>query len=94
FISEAARKVPAFNQIHTAQRKKEIDAWSHAISRAKYSGEISSDIPDQELGKMFIYLSDRISLTTISHKPNEETLRDLRNSWDNLYKLLQATEKK
>ncbi|WP_029905769.1 TetR/AcrR family transcriptional regulator [Prevotella sp. 10(H)] len=88
FISEASRKVPRFTEIHNAQRKKELQAWSSAVFRAKKNKEIKSALPDEDIARMFIYLSDGVSLSTISHKPNEETLSELKRSWDNLYKLL------
>lgn len=88
FISEAAKKVSSFADIHDKQRKKEVDAWSMAVTRAKNNKEINSDLPDETIAKMFIFLSDGVSLTTITHKPNDETLSDLKNCWDGLYKLL------
>lgn len=88
FISEAAKKVPNFADIHDTQRKKELKAWSSAVSRAKKNKEIKSGLPDETIAKMFIFLSDGISLTTITHNPDEETLSDLKNCWDSLYKLI------
>ena len=88
FISEASRKIPNFSEIHINQRKIEVDSWSDAVKRAKLSNEIRSDLSDQDIAKMFIYLSDGVSLTAITSKPNEETLLELRKSWDNLYRLL------
>jgi len=88
FLSEATRKIPSFIDIHDSQRKKEIDAWSGAVSRARKNGEIYSDLTDEDIAKMFIYLSDGIALTSVVKKPNEETLSELKNSWNNLYELL------
>ena len=91
FISEAARKIPVFNQIHSDQRKKETEAWSSAVARAKKSKEIKWRLPDEEIAKMFIYISDGISLNAIPDKPGEETLLQLRRCWDNLYSLLSGS---
>jgi len=88
FISEAARKIPNFSEIHINQRKIELDSWSDAVKRAKLSNEIQSGLSDQDIAKMFIYLSDGVSLTAITNKHNEDTLSDLRKSWDSLYYLL------
>lgn len=88
FISEASKKVPSFAKIHNNQRKKELEAWSYAVKQAKKNKEIKSKLSDETIAKMFIYMSDGISLTTITHKPNDQTLYDLKSCWDNLYKLL------
>lgn len=88
FISEASKKVPSFAEIHDNQRQKEIDAWTKAVKTARKNGEIKSSLSDEAIAKMFIYLSDGISLTTITHNPNEKTLAELKNCWDGLYKLL------
>lgn len=88
FISEAAKKVPTFAEIHDSQRKKEIEAWSTAVSRAKRNKEIKSKLPDETIAKMFIFISDGISLTALSHDPDEQTIEELANCWDALYKLL------
>ena len=88
FISEASKKVPSFAEIHDNQRQKEIDAWTKAVKTARKNGEIKPSLSDEAVAKMFIYLSDGISLTTITHNPNEKTLAELKNCWDGLYKLL------
>jgi len=88
FISEAARRIPTFSEIHTAQRNKEIDAWTNAVARARENKEIHSSLSDREIAKMFIYLSDGISLTALVENPNEQTLAELQNAWDSLYGLL------
>ena len=88
FISEASRKIPTFAEIHNNQKKKEIDAWSEAVRNARKKKEIQSDLSDTDIAKMFIYLSDGVSLTAITQKPSEETLDELTKAWDNLYSLL------
>ncbi len=39
FISDAVRKMPSFSNIHNAQRKKEITAWTNIIAVAKKQGK-------------------------------------------------------
>jgi len=90
FISEASKRIPTFSEIHDAQRLKEIESWSAAVARAKKNKEIKSGIRNEVLAKMFIHISDGVSMTTITHKPNEETLVELKECWDSLYKLLVA----
>jgi AcrR family transcriptional regulator len=93
FISEAAKRVPQFMKIHTAQREKEISAWSTIIAIAKKNKEIKTDIANEELASMFLNTSDGISMNrAISHKDGIAALNDVKRDWDNLYKLL-ATSK-
>lgn len=89
FIMEAAKKIPVFREIHTGQRKKETDAWTSAVQRAKDKGEIKTDIPSGNIAGMFLNLSDGIALNRmIMQKKDEESDSYLKRDWDDLYKLL------
>ncbi len=91
FISAAARRVPSFPEIHHAQRKKEITAWTNMIVIAKRNEEIQSRLPNKSIASMFLNLSDGVALNRMfTHK--EEALQDLEQDWDNLYKLLKLPE--
>lgn len=94
FISEASKRIPAFSEIHLAQRKKELSAWSEIIGTAKRNKEIKTNIPSEELAIMFLNISDGILMNrTISKKDGMESLIEIKKDWDNLYNLLKMNNK-
>jgi hypothetical protein len=87
FLSDAVRKVPAFADIHNAQREKEIAVWTSIVKTAKNSGEIASELPDRTIAAMFLDLSDGTAMNHMVVK-NAEILPHLKEVWDGLYRLL------
>lgn len=89
FISEASKKIPEFMEIHAAQRKKELWAWSAIIETTKRNKEIKTNISNEELAILFLNISDGISMNrAISQKDGIESLKEVKRDWDNLYSLL------
>lgn len=89
FISDAAKRLPTFKEIHLAQRKKELRAWTEIIDIAKRQKEIKSTISNEYLARMFLNISDGISMNrAFSGKTGEDVITELITDWDNLYKLL------
>lgn len=94
FLSEASRRIPDFLEIHLAQRKKELWAWSQIIETAKSNKEIKTTVPNEELASMFLNMSDGISMNrAISRKNGLDALQDVKRDWDNLYNLLKTNTK-
>jgi len=94
FISEVAKRIPDFLNIHLAQRKKELWAWTEIMDTAKRNKEIKTTIPNEELAIMFLNLSDGISMNRVlSQKEGTESLNDVKRDWDNLYNLLKTSKK-
>ncbi|KAA6300897.1 MAG: putative HTH-type transcriptional regulator YfiR [Candidatus Ordinivivax streblomastigis] len=89
FISEAIRKIPSFMDIHKAQRKTEIDAWSNIVAIAKKNKEIKANFPNKDISAMFLNISDGIVLNKMSTSDEEESLKGIKKGWGHLYKLLQ-----
>jgi hypothetical protein len=94
FIAEASKRLPDFLEIHMAQRKKELWAWTEIIGIAKSSKEIKANIPDEELAGMFLKISDGIVMErAITRKSGQKTLEEIKQDWDNLYNLLKTSKK-
>jgi len=94
FLSEASKRIPDFLDIHTAQRKKELWAWSAIIETAKRNKEIKTTISNDDLAIMFLNMSDGISLNRgISRMDGNDSLKEIKRDWDNLYKLVKASRK-
>lgn len=94
FLSEASKRIPTFMEIHLAQRKKELWAWSEIIEIAKRNKEIKSNIPNEDLAIIFLNLSDGVSMNrAINGKEGIAALNDVKRDWDNLYNLLKTSKK-
>ncbi|MDR3058059.1 MAG: TetR/AcrR family transcriptional regulator [Prevotella sp.] len=94
FLSEASKRIPTFMEIHLAQRKKELWAWSEIIEIAKRNKEIKSNIPNEDLAIMFLNMSDGVSMNrAINGKEGIAALNDVKRDWDNLYNLLKNSKK-
>lgn len=88
FIIEAQRRVSSFMEIHSTQRKKERAEWKSIIDQAKKNKEINTTISSKHIASMFLNLSDGIALNKMAIMDENNALEELKNDWDNLYKLL------
>lgn len=94
FLSDAAKRIPDFLEIHTAQRKKERWAWTEIMETAKRNKEIKTNIKNEELANLFLKISDGIVMDqAISKEDNTELLKEMERDWDNLYSLLKTNKK-
>jgi AcrR family transcriptional regulator len=92
FLSEASKKIPAFSEIHTAQREKERRAWAEIIETAKENGEITTAVPSEDLAVMFLLLSDATVMDTVTQKQGHDALNAMKKYWDHLYNLLKTSK--
>jgi AcrR family transcriptional regulator len=90
FLSEASKKIPAFSEIHAAQREKERRAWAEIIETAKKNKEIQTSIPNEDLAIMFLLLSDATVMDTVTQKQGHDALKAMKKNWDHLYNLLKT----
>jgi AcrR family transcriptional regulator len=97
FISDASKRVPDFLEIHTAQRKKELWAWTEIIETAKRNKEIKTSIPDKELAAMFLNMSDGAAMNGTLNIQDDIveniSINNIKTDWDNLYNLLKINKK-
>ncbi|NDV58221.1 TetR/AcrR family transcriptional regulator [Bacteroides sp. 519] len=94
FLSDAAKRIPDFLEIHMAQRKKERWAWAEIIETAKRNKEIKTNIKNEELANLFLKISDGIVMDqAISKEDNTMLLKEMERDWDNLYSLLKTNKK-
>lgn len=94
FLSEASKRVPAFQEIHLAQRKKESWAWEEIMEIAKRNKEIKTEISNEDLSRMFLNMSDGVSLNRAFYgKDGLTALNEIGKDWDNFYNLLKVKKK-
>ena len=84
-IFDAMRLLPEFRKQQHNEQKKELKAWRLHVVKAKKSGEIRSEISDELIAKMFIYLSDGLHINLIMGENHHPVKNELKNCWDSLY---------
>lgn len=89
-IFDALRILPDFKKTFDELLKKEFKAWTRIIKIAKKNKEIKSDIPNEELARMFIYLNDGIGVHLIADNNLAKMKKELLSHWNNLYSLIKA----
>ncbi|MCF0207300.1 MAG: TetR/AcrR family transcriptional regulator [Bacteroidales bacterium] len=62
FMAEAFKNIPGFAAFHNEQLLKTIALWREAVSKAKLSGEIKTEIPDDDIARLFLSIEDSILL--------------------------------
>lgn len=87
FFSDAIRRVPSFTSINETQKNKELSAWTTIVSVAKEKGEIQTEIPNENIARMFLNISDGIALNRMITN-RDIASNNIKNGWDDLYKLL------
>ena len=88
-VIEALRRIPNLREIQEKQHVEELGYWKTAVKNAKKSGEIRTKLSDDTVARMFVNLADGILLQqTLSSKSFEDTLRELKKTYDSLFGLL------
>jgi TetR/AcrR family transcriptional regulator, transcriptional repressor for nem operon len=90
-IFDALRILPEFRMSLKAARDKEVYYWTSAIARARESGEIKSNMPDEQIARIFIYTGNSIGLQLIMEDgPMSSFSNNYKEFWDNFYESLKA----
>lgn len=87
-IFDAMRILPDFKEQHKLQQKDELNAWKKIISVAKKNEEISTQLPDEQLARLFIYLGDGLNLNLVLNEDVNKKKNELKGLWDALYQTL------
>jgi TetR/AcrR family transcriptional repressor of nem operon len=89
-IFDALKMLPDFKKERTRQQKDELTAWARIIRVAKKSGEISSDMTDVELARLFIYTAKGAGINCIMEDNYGHSRKEIKALWDGLYKSLRS----
>jgi TetR/AcrR family transcriptional repressor of nem operon len=90
-IFDALRILPEFRVSMKAARDKEVYYWTSAISRARESGEIKSNMSDEQIARIFIYTGNSIGLQLIMEDgPVSSLSNNYKEFWDSFYESLKA----
>lgn len=84
-IFDAMKMLPDFKKQRTRQQKDELKAWIKVISGAKKSGEIKSEISDEQIAKLFIYSAKGAGLNCIIEDNFDSSRNEIKAIWDGIY---------
>lgn len=85
-VFDAMRILPNFRKQQAEMQARELQAWEESVRMARENGEIASEMSDEQLAKMFIYLGDGVNINRVMNNSNSVQFdRDLKALWDNLY---------
>jgi TetR/AcrR family transcriptional repressor of nem operon len=84
-IFDALRLIPSFKNKHQKQHQNEVKTWTNIVAKARKQGEINTRMTDEEVAKMFIYISDGFGIHSIMNSRKFDA-RQLQALFDGLYK--------
>lgn len=90
-VFDALKLFPEFKEKAIIQFDGELNLWADSVRRARERGEIASAMSDEQIAKMFIYLSDGIAMHMIIRGVSvDEIIKPTLDLWDNLYEQIKA----
>ncbi|MDR1269796.1 MAG: TetR/AcrR family transcriptional regulator [Planctomycetaceae bacterium] len=90
-IIEALRRLPNLREIQEKEHAEELGYWKIAVKNAKKSREITTELSDETIARMFISLADGVLLhQTLSSQNFEDTVRELKKLYGSLFSLLES----
>lgn len=89
FMLEAIRIFPEFNEEMSKRQNEELVSWMRIISIAKEKGEIKTELPDDVLARMFVYMPDGCMMAMVYEKPFSLNKR-IKTLWEGLYNTIKA----
>lgn len=91
-LFDAITQFPEFRKKFNEHNKQELKVWKNVIANAKKTGEIKSDVSDENIARMFMFMGDGNAIHSIflNRKTSEgkKFIGDLRTIWNELYELL------
>jgi AcrR family transcriptional regulator len=87
--SEAVRHFPELREEAMKHQLLEIQGWMNVIDNAKKQGEIESDMDNEIIAKLFVYVQDGDNLNRFIFNVNhKQMVRRLDLLWKNIYNTL------
>lgn len=87
-LFDAFKLFPEFRLKMEAYHRKETDAWTDAIKKARASGEISSPLTNKQIAQIFMFTSDGLTMNLTMESNTADLDRKLTSLWDNFYETL------
>lgn len=88
---DALKLFPEFREKMLKGLERELAIWVEVIKNAREKGEIRSAMTDEEIAKIFIFLSDGVGMHMIFGGANLESIvSPFLELWDKLYEQIKA----
>ncbi|HXS36491.1 MAG TPA: helix-turn-helix domain-containing protein [Flavipsychrobacter sp.] len=89
-LFDAIKMLPAFKEELYQHQKEELRAWTKMVQIARNSGEIASEMTNEQIAELFIYISDGVGINLIMEEKLDRLKKKLSTLWDGLYTMLKT----
>lgn len=84
-LFDAVKMFPDFKSHLFEKQKEEQKAWTRIVAIARKNGEIRTDMTDEQVGKLFIYLGDGLGISLMMLEEMTRLRKELQVLWEGLY---------
>jgi len=89
-IFEGMKAFPSFRRKMNDNQKTELAAWKTIVGTARKKREIKSRMTDEQIAKLFIFITDGVGTRLIMGNRLEDMEDEILSLWDGLYNQLKA----
>ena len=89
-IFEGIKLFPEFRRKFRQQQEAEQKAWESIIMTAREKREITSTMTNEQIARLFIFVTDGIGMRLIVENKMEKMMEDISFIWDGLYNQIKA----
>jgi AcrR family transcriptional regulator len=89
-IFEGIKLSPEFRRRFRKQQEAEQKAWESIIRTAREKREIASAMTDEQIAKLFIFVTDGIGMRLVVENKMERMMEEISRIWDGLYNQIKA----
>jgi AcrR family transcriptional regulator len=87
-LFDGLRLIPSYQKVFDQEQIKENNAWIKIVSVAKISGEIKSNLPNEDIAKLFMFMADGLSTNLLLQNKGININTEVLKAWDTVYSLL------
>ncbi len=84
-IFDALKILPGFGKKMLDINQKEFNAMKEAVTNARKSGEIKSTMSDEQIARIFLFITDGIGIRAILYGNLDSMISDIKEFWDSFY---------
>jgi AcrR family transcriptional regulator len=89
-IFDALKILPDFSQKMSNINRNEFSAMKQAVTNARKSGEINSLLSDEQIAKIFLFITDGIGIRGILYGNLNSMVEDIKKLWRSFYETLKV----
>jgi TetR/AcrR family transcriptional regulator, transcriptional repressor for nem operon len=89
-IFEGMKVFPEFRRKLMQSQEAELNAWKAIVGIARKKGEIKSNMTDDQIAKLFIFITDGVGERLIMGSKISGMVEEVKSLWDGLYQQLKA----